>query len=653
MNGTLAVAAQDLRGKWTVFVAALVVGLVALAVPLFSSIGSHNTRDARDLAALIFASAFAFGVAVVGGAGMINRELVERRHGFLFARPLSAAAIWGGKVLACWLLAVGSGLVVLLPAAVASGGFHIPWVPSRSAGGAALVASAAAEVLLLILLFHAIALMARSRMPRLLALDAVLGIAVVMAVALAVRPLVFAFALVAFTRGAVAFTVLLFVALFAAGFAQVSRGRTDIRRGHQVLSATLWGTLGVATLLVAGYAHWVTSVKPSDLTNLGVVVPAPKGAWVFVTGRARGHADYEPLFLLDTATGRSVDLGAEGRWWSDAEFAADGTRAVWLSRPASFTNLARDVVTLDLTNPKSEPVTTRINVPHNRRVARLDLSPDGGRLALCEDRTVSVVDLLTGRLLASARLPQDLGWTKVLWVDSTALDLAAWTPTPANADQGDMRLFEFDVERRSLTETGRVAGVGRLGFAGLLFDPATGRLVVRVGPRAGASLVLCDARTGAPVATLATCAGISGCGATILAGGTIAVGEAGASGVELRLLSATGALQRTIPVGPGRALAIGGQPTPATLVITTQNQAQDLSPDDGTAVLVDIDTGTVAPLGRGYVPLASGAWAQAVNVPAPGSAKARAFIDPNRRFALLDPATGAFRAVLSARWPTN
>ncbi|OYW07204.1 MAG: hypothetical protein B7X11_00265 [Acidobacteria bacterium 37-65-4] len=653
MNGTLVVAARDFREKWTVFVAALVAGLVALVVPFFSSVGAHNTRDARDLMALIFAGAFAFGVAVVAGAGMINRDLTERRLGFLFARPLSAAAIWGGKVLACWVLAVGSGLVVLLPAAAVGGGLHLFWGTSRYADGAATFVLAAAAVLLVILLFHAIALMARSRMPWLLALDAVLAVAVVMTVAFALRPLVLAFALHAATRGAFAFAVTLLVASFAAGFAQVSLGRTDIRRGHQVLSATLWGTLGVAALLVAGYAHWVASVKPSDLTNLGVVVPAPKGAWVFVTGRARGHADYEPSFLLDTATGRSVDLGAEGRWWSGAEFAADGTRAVWLSRPASFTNLARDVVTLDLTDPKSEPVTTRINVPRNRRVTRLDLSPDGGRLALCEDKTVSVVDLLTGRLLASARLPGNLGWTKVLWVGSAALDLAAWTPTPANADQGDMRLFEFDVERRSLTETGRVAGVGRLGFAGLLFDPATGRLVVRVGPRAGASLVLCDARTGAPVATLATCAGISGCDATILAGGTIAVGEAGASGVELRLLSATGALQRTIPVGPGRALAIGGQPTPVTLVITTQDQAQDLSPDDGTAVLVDIDTGTVAPLGRGYVPLASGAWAQAVTVPAPGSAKTRAFIDPNQRFALLDPATGAFRAVLSAQWPTN
>ena len=133
--------------------------------------------------------------------------------------------------------------------------------------------------------------------------------------------------------------------------------------------------------------------------------------------------------------------------------------------------------------------------------------------------------------------------------------------------------------------------------------------------------MLCDARTGARVATLATCAGVSGCGATILAGGTIAAGEAGASGVQLRLFSATGALQRTISVGPGRALAIGGQPTPATLVITTQIQAQDLSLDDGTTVLVDIDTGTVAPLGRGYVPRLRGGGRRLSPCPRPGASR--------------------------------
>jgi hypothetical protein len=653
MNGTLVVAARDFREKWTVFIAALVAGFVALVVPFFSTVGARNARDARDLMALIFAGAFAFGVAVVGGAGMINRELVERRHGFLFARPLSAAAIWGGKVLACWLLAVGSGVVVLLPAAFASGGFHIPGVSLRSGGGAAVFASAAGEVLLLILLFHAVALMARSRMPWLLALDAVLAVAVVMTVAFALRPLALAFAIAAATRGAVAFMVILLVAAFAAGLAQVSQGRTDIRRGHRVLSATLWGILGSAALLLAGYAHWVVSLGPSDLTELNAAVAAPKGTWAFVTGRARGHADYEPSFLLDTATGRSVKLGAAGRWRLDAGFSADGTRAVWLSPPASFTDLTRDVVTLDLTDPGSTPVTTRISFPRNFRGTHRDLSPDGRRLALREARKISVVDLLTGRILASARLPEDVGSTKVFWAGAEALYLAAWNPVPANADQAEMRLFEFDLAHRTLTETARVADVDRIGFWWIVFDPATGHLLTRTGSRPATSLVLCDARTGTRVATLATCAEASQCAATVLSDGTIAVGEAGESGARLRIFSATGGLQRTIPVGAGRSIAIGGQPTPGTLVIATRVQTQDPLWAARTAAVVDLATGTVAPLGRGYIPMASWPWLWGVTAPTPGSVASRAFIGPDGRFVVLDPAIRGFRTILAARYLTQ
>ncbi|MDD5563812.1 MAG: hypothetical protein PHQ91_08875 [Thermoanaerobaculaceae bacterium] len=653
MNGTLAVASRDLREKWTVFVAALVAGVLALVVPLFSSLGAHNARDARELMAAIFAGAFAFGVAVVAGAGMINRELVERRHGFLFARPLSAAAIWGGKVLACWLLAVGSGLVVLLPAAAVGGGLRLFWGTSRYADWAKGFGLAAAAVLLLILLFHAVALMARSRMPRLLALDAVLGIGVVVAVALALRPLVFAFALVAVTRGAVAFTVLVFVALFAAGFAQVSRGRTDIRRGHRVLSATLWSILGGAALLLVGYAHWVQAVGLPDLTRLDRVAPAPRGGWVSVAGETWGRGDYKRWFLLDTGSGRTVRLEAAGRWWAGPEFSADGTRAVWLSPPASLTDFTRDVITLDLTDPTSKPVTTRIALSSQRSVRDVELSPDGRRLMLREAKTISVIELLTGRLLASARIPGDPGLIKVLWPDSGNLYLAAWNPVPGNADQADMRLFDFDVARRTLTETGGVAGVERFGFFRLQFDPATGNLVTRTGPPSAASLALCDARTGMRVATLATCAEASQCAATILSDGTIAVGEAGESGARLRIFSAAGGLQRTIPVGAGRTIAIGGQPTPGTLVIATRAETQNPSWAARTAAVVDLATGTVAPLGRGYVPVASWWWVQGGTAPSPGSVATRSFIAPDGRFVLLDPATGAFRAVLTARWPTS
>ena len=654
MSGVLVVAGRELKERWKVLVAALLAGLLAIVVPLFASLGRHDARDARELAALVFAVALSCGIAAIVGAGVITRDLVERRAGFYFVRPLSGGAIWAGKVLACWLLAVASGLVVLLPAVAISGTvcpFHATAFYMDTGAG---LAGAAATILLLVLVAHVGALMVRSHTPWLLALDALFGIGVIVTVALALRSLVLASAREAATRGGAAFSAALFVGLCVAGFAQVSLGRTDFHRGHRVLSLTLWGTLGSAALILAGYARWVRAVDVSDLAYLDEVVGAPKGDWAFIEGRAWGRGDYVPTFLLDTRSGRAVSLRSAPIWWFRCDFSDDGTRAVWPSSTASLDDSTYDVSTLDLTDPTSTPVTTRISFSREPLTV-LKLSPDGRRLALGDDKTLSVVELLAGRLLLSVRVPEDLGGLTVLWTSADRLYLVGWPPRTAKADPADMRLFELDVSRHTLLETGRIPGVLRV-VRFLLFDRKTGHLVTIAGAASHHSLVLCDVRTGARIATLAASTPLRRCRAMILADGTIAVGEAGDAGVRLRLFSTTGALQRTIPVGPGRALFFGAQPTPSTLVIATRPQAER-SPTETRADLksyvVDVVTGTVTTLGAGYSPRSWAGWLGSSTVPTPGSAATRAFIDPGGHFVILDPATNTFRAVLSARWYTN
>lgn len=657
MSGLLVVAGRELKARWTVLVAALVAGILAIALPMVSSLGRRNARDAREVAAVVFAVALAFGIAAIVGAGMINRDLVERRHGFLFARPLSAAAIWCGKVLACWLLAMGAGLIVLLPAVALTGGLRPFGATAFYWDNAAGLGAVAAAVLLLILLAHAIALMVRSHTPWLLAIDAILGIGVIVLAGLALRSLVVADASDAAIRGAVGFTVVVFVAMFAAGWAQVALGRTDIRRGHKVLSLTVWSTVGGAALLFAGYARWVQSVDVSGLAYLGDVVFAPKGDWAFIEGRAWGRGDYFPAFLLDTRSGRGVRLPSAHAWWLGGHFADDGTRVVWMSSPASFSDSGRDVVTLDLTDPAAAPITTRIGFSRGGTTV-LGLSPDGRRIVVRDEGTVSVMELLTGRLLASVRLPEGVasGSVKLLWPAPDTLSLAGRAPLVGSADEGDVRLFEIDLSRRTLSETGRITGVGRPGVWGILFDPKTGNLVTKTGPRSGNSIVLCNGRTGARVATLATCASFRGCRATMLSDGTIAVGEAGDAGVYLRLFSTTVALQQTIRVGSGRALFFGAQPTPRTLVIATRPQAER-SPTETRADLksyvVDVVSGTVTTLGAGYSPRNLAGWPGSSTVPTPGSAATRAFIDLGGHLVMLDPETNTFRTVLSVRWYEN
>ncbi len=55
MSGVLVVATRELKARWMVLAAALVAGLMAVLLPVFSSLGRHNARDARELLAVIFA----------------------------------------------------------------------------------------------------------------------------------------------------------------------------------------------------------------------------------------------------------------------------------------------------------------------------------------------------------------------------------------------------------------------------------------------------------------------------------------------------------------------------------------------------------------------------------------------------------------------
>ncbi len=649
MTGFAAVAVREVRQRRSVLAAALVAGFVALAVPAFSALGRRDVREARELAALVFAAAFAFAVALVTGGGMVTRELVERRHSFLFSRPLSAAAIWGGKVVAAWLLAVGSAVAVLLPAAALSGGLHLlgavaPW------GDAAVTLGIAAVALLTLVGFsHAGALMVRSRVSWLLAADVGAAGVVTSVVALALRSLLLAYALDAVTVAGVAVATALLVAPLVAGLVQVSLGRTDVRRGHRALSATLWAILGGIAALIAGYAHWVQSVSVHDVTWIEGLTLAPSGEWTFLTGTSGARGDYEAMFLLDTESGRAIKVGAPGRWWSQAQFSRDGTRAVWLSPPAGLADPVRDLMTVDLTEPDPRPKATPVTIAE-RGLEILGLSPDGRSVCIRTGTTVSVTELASGRVLASARLPGDIGAVRALWGTTEVVGLAAWNPGPANRDQADMRLFELDVRRRSVTETGRIAGVERRGFWFLAFDPERGRILTRVGARSAGAIELHDARTGSRLATLASSDNASLFWATFLAGGRLAAGTVAGDAGELRLFSPDGSLERTIPLGAARVVNLAAQPSPDTLVVGTRLVANDYLTTERRSLVVDLRAGAVTELARGCRPLASWPWRQEVVAPVPGSAATRAFIDPNGHLAVLDPMRGSLRVLLPARW---
>ena len=102
------------RGSWPRLVPACSRSLC----PLLPWVGAGNAADARSTMALILAATLVSAGALGLGSSMIGPDLGERRLGFYFARPLGAAAIWWGKLVATFLVVFLAGVLVLSPTAL-------------------------------------------------------------------------------------------------------------------------------------------------------------------------------------------------------------------------------------------------------------------------------------------------------------------------------------------------------------------------------------------------------------------------------------------------------------------------------------------------------------------------------------------------------
>ena len=121
MNGFTAVVRREIGIRRTVFAAAAVAGIAALGAPLAHGLRGPAADDATGAVGLLLAVAFAFGLSIALGAWSAASAIASRRIAFDFGRPLSAPAIWGGRLVAATVLAAISAALALLPA-VATGG---------------------------------------------------------------------------------------------------------------------------------------------------------------------------------------------------------------------------------------------------------------------------------------------------------------------------------------------------------------------------------------------------------------------------------------------------------------------------------------------------------------------------------------------------
>ncbi len=608
MRGFLAVFEREVVERRLLAGAALLLGLVPLAVPWLPGLQQRGSSEVRTATAVALALCCSLGLALLLGASVIVRDLAERRLGFYFSRPIGGAAIWSGKLAAAFALAVSAGLLILLPTAAVERQIDLSGLMSIGLplpGTAESGLSWVSAVLLLVALSHAASVALRARSPWLF-LDFI-GLGLVgWGTWAAVRRLGLAGALGAAGVAVAALLAVALLALIAAGAVQVLQGRTDIRRGHRLLSVTLWGILSAGTLAAQGYGSWVLAAQPKDLDEVGLSGVGPRGPWVAIFGPVRHRGGYRPEFLLDTSSGRFARV----RFWLPPRFTDDGRWAVWLE-PADLLRGTGpyDLLRLDLGDPGSRPERTRMTysgtIPPILAVSR-----DGRQAAVATGRRLTIEEVPSGRLLASTELPRELDH-----VQDTLLLVAP----------GRVRIFGYEIFSKAGTgldpgalEVGEIevgsGGLARVARIEQIVNPVTSFQDPRLPPRLEISgdgtrllalrrtdrrFVVIDAGNGAVMAELPPAGERSS--AVFLADGRIAL-MTGSSPRELRIFSRAFVPERSFRFA-GSGLQVGGQPAPHHLVVATSPRRLGIVSSQSKTLILDLATGAMRQFGSGLGPM--------------------------------------------------
>jgi hypothetical protein len=626
-RGFWAVLCREIVERRLLLLAAVLVGLVPLAVPFLPGVNAPDPGEIRTGTALALCLVVTAVLALTLGATVIAGDLSERRLGFYFSRPLAGWAIWAGKLVGAAALCMGAGLLVLLPSLLLDPRVEIgpswwlgdSWIRTLPAFFLFLAAGAA----VLLLVAHVASTMVRSRSSWIL-LDLAATFAVAALVWSERQHLLRQGAYLASLRGLAGFLALLGASALVAGAVQVTRGRTDPRRGHRLLSLTFWAGMSLAALSFAAYAHWVMDVTPRDLVRVGSLLPAQSGTWIGLRGPVAGRGDYAPAFLFDTASGRSFQIGAPpiSWWWLQPVFSPDGTRAAWLEAAGD----GLDLKILDLTRPDARPAATRVSF--DTWPSRLALAPGGTRLAALVRSSLTVTDVATGRLLSAVPFPEP------------EEEFFSMRFLPGGRLRIDERLrgaADFRMSRFTAMELGH----GGLSLLGTIESPDVDAWTVsRDGERVAAHsrrlLRLFAVRTRELLAELPLQGELAG--VSFLSDGRLLVDERWQGSAVLHLLDRDGVELRRFPFPQATRIVIGGEIAPNRLTLATRTLHSSLALKSWTAFLLDLDNGGTTLLGPGLAP--------AGRALGPESVGPRLFLAGERELALLDPATWRLRIVL-------
>jgi len=628
MNGFTAVVRREIGIRRTVFAAAAVAGIAALGAPLAHGLRGPAADDATGAVGLLLAVAFAFGLSIALGAWSAASAIASRRIAFDFGRPLSAPAIWGGRLVAATVLAATSAALALFPAVATGGRVSLGDLVVDADLGRRWPLLAVVAIVTTFAAAHAVSVMLQSR-SALAAADAVLAVAAALGFFAVASRLPSYLAPAPHARVVWGFAAACVAALLAAGLAGTAHGRTDIRAAHRATSLVLWACVGTALAVAAGYASWIGRASPPDLHGFWAT-PAAAGPWVALDGQAR---EARARFLYDAASGRFVRAYAVGP--SSPAISRDGRVAAWVE--GGFGEDPHEIVRLSLGSPESVPTRTRLFVEGQPWL--FVLSPDGARLAVLDANGLSIHDLAAGRTLVSVRTPP-ADDVRGFFVEPERFRM--YLQKGARTSPATFEVAEVDVRAKRLRR-GEARELPRAPLY-LVVDAPGERAVTVDNP--GKRVQLLDGATGAVRATLIEGGSDSIRSPGFLANGRIVVAESSTGGSKLRLFDASGAAEGELPL-PGRTLIVGGEISPGRLLV-------GVGAGDGTSYsvqIVDLGAGTVRKVADEAYPAARlGGFGLVPNAaPAPGGDATRLIIRHGNELARVEGDGGTVRVLLRTR----
>ncbi|MDQ6799580.1 MAG: ABC transporter permease [Acidobacteriota bacterium] len=494
MKNTLVITRRELTEKRFVVLTAIAFAVLALIVPFVPGVHSGERRNAIAVASLIFATGFTGGLAAILGASIIGKELSDGRLSFYFSKPVSAASIWFGKLIAATLLIVVSFTIIVSPAFFAGiTGVIRTWTSLGDSLPTVRIILAGAAVLFLV--GHVIGTFVRSRSAWLV-FDFVAATVCGIAIWMIGRSLLLGYAIELTRRLWVILAVFAALAILAGGFWQVARGRTDRKRSHIELSRFLWMALGCALLVLTGYTVWVTSISFSALIPESLD-QSNKGTWAVISGVGNHRGDYRASFLYNVRDGRAQRIPFALGPWTTTEFSGDERTVAWVSR-ATLASAPTELYLAKLDSPNPQMIATGIPFSGN-----YCLSDDGSRAAVSEfGNLITVYDLASHTSLGSARVP-NARWITPLFVSNDVVRIFD------HSNQAT-RVYEYDVAKKVFRQTGEapaefwrftadktraIAYWKRPDIT--IYDARTGRLLTTIPIKAASAKFLRDGRVAA------------------------------------------------------------------------------------------------------------------------------------------------------------